>query len=109
MAELSSLCSLEQVVAHLGEDRARVVRVMCSKEKWAELQASSAAIESQDEEQLLAVGLDRVYRRFEKILGDIEKVKRHCNVDGQSKELLLTCKQEALKLAALVGGTQSIV
>ena len=101
-AELAGLCSLERVVALLGGDRARVVRGICSKEKWAELQASSAAIESEDEEQLLAVGLDRVYRRFEKILGDIEKVKRHCNLDGQSKELLLTCKQEALRLAALL-------
>ena len=102
VAELVGICSIEHVLAHLGEDRARALRGMCSEGKWKELQASSAAIESQDEEQLCAMGLDRVYCRLEKVFGVIEQVKRLGELDDQCKGLFLECKEEVLELVALL-------
>ena len=54
---LASFISLERAMTCLGEDRARMVQEMRSGREWDELQASSAAIESEDEEHLCAIDL----------------------------------------------------
>ena len=99
---LASFISLERAMTCLGEDRARMVQEMRSGREWDELQASSAAIESEDEEHLCAIGLDRVYCRLEKVLGIIEEVKRLCERDSQCKGVFLECKDEVLELVALL-------
>ena len=68
MLELRDSLSLKCFMSRLGEERARLVREICGEEKWAKLEASSAALAKEDEEELLTLGYDRLYHRLEKML-----------------------------------------